>query len=307
MAEVNRGLGRGLDALIKSSSSPFAVENGGAEVTSMPLSEIKTNPKQPRKNFDPGALSDLANSIKTQGILQPLMVRPLSEGGFELVVGERRLRAASMVGLKTVPVIVRQLNDEEALFIALVENLQRENLNPIEEAEGYKFLRDNYSLSQEEISARVGKNRATVANTLRLLQLPAKMQAGVQNGTITPGHARCLLAVGEGKIQEELNERIVRYQCSVRQAEQMVSYYRVHGMLPDEGLSKPAARKIARLVEAPPDEELLSLQQTLLDDLPGKSKLYGTMEKGRLTLYYDSPEQLRQLIKCLQKTEHSEN
>lgn len=305
MAESNRGLGKGLDALFKASSTPFPAPDKGSDksgqVNTLSLAKIKTNPKQPRKIFDPEALEELASSIKTQGILQPLMVRPLGDGSYELVVGERRFRAAGMAGLTEAPVIIRDLTDEQALFIALVENLQRENLNPIEEAEGYKFLRDQFSLSQEAIAERVGKNRATVTNTLRLLQLPAKMQAELQEGHITPGHARCLLAVGEGKVQEELNERIIRYQLSVRQAEQMVSYYRIHGMLPDEGLTRPVTTRRPRGQRLPLAEDILNIQKQLDSRYSGKSKISGTLQRGKIVLAYDSNEQLQELLDLLQQ------
>ena len=192
------GLGRGLDALFRENSEQ---ETSAVEVR---ITEIEPNKTQPRKEFDPEALRELSESIAAHGVLQPLLVRPLPEGtGYQIIAGERRWRASRQAGLATVPVVVKELDDREAMEIALVENLQREDLNAVEEAEGYRSLIELFGVTQEQAAERVGKSRSAVANALRLLALPEPMLAGLRAGSLTAGHARALLAIGDNAKREQ--------------------------------------------------------------------------------------------------------
>ena len=192
MAVKNKGgLGRGLDALFDDNS----LEDASKSAVKLKITEIEPNREQPRKSFDEEALEELANSISTHGVIQPLLVRPLPDGGYRLVAGERRWRASRMAGLTEVPVIIREMSDSEEMELALVENLQREDLNPIEEAQGLSLLMETYGLTQEQAAKRVGKSRPAVANTMRLLSLPQDVLALVERGELSAGHARTLLAL----------------------------------------------------------------------------------------------------------------
>jgi len=214
--KINRhGLGRGLDSLIPTGKdndeSPKAEEL-------MDLNEIAQNPKQPRQNFEEVALAELASSIREHGIIQPLLVSP-HEGKFQLIAGERRYRAARIAGLTKVPVIIRTMDEQSKLEVALIENVQRENLNPIESANSYKRLIDEFSLTQEEVAKKVGKARPTIANALRLLALPSEIKQALINGEITEGHARTLLNIDDSEKQLELFREIKAGKVTVRQAE----------------------------------------------------------------------------------------
>lgn len=216
MAMKIGGLGKGLDALFAEN----AVEEQGKAV-SLKIHEIVPNKDQPRKQFDDAALSDLATSIAKHGVLQPLVVRPLPDGTYQLVAGERRLRASRMAGLSEVPVVVRELSEQETAEIALIENLQRQDLNPIEEADGYRTLMEHYGLTQEEVAKAVGKSRPAVANALRLLQLPTDLSALVKNGSLSAGHARALLAFDTKEEQQAAAKAAMQKELSVRALEKM--------------------------------------------------------------------------------------
>lgn len=212
-------LGRGLGALI-----PPKSEVPIASVTDVAVTQIQTNPYQPRKHFEETALVDLANSIREHGIVQPLVVTRMSGDKYQLIAGERRFRAAQRAGLERVPVVVKDaMVGSQALEIAIIENVQREDLNPLEEAIAYQQLHQEFGLTQEEISKKVGKERSTVANFLRLLKLPEKVKQLVATGSLSMGHARALLAIEGGKQQEALAERIVRQNLNVRQTELLAS------------------------------------------------------------------------------------
>mgnify|MGYP003291721471 CR=1 FL=1 len=211
------GLGKGLDALFIDNST----EEGLSAIT-LNLNDIEPNREQPRKYFDEDALSELADSIETHGVIQPLLVRPLSDGGYQLIAGERRWRAARMAGLNEVPVVVREMSDSEAMELALVENLQREDLNPIEEAEGFRLLMENYNLTQDQAAQRVGKSRPAVANAVRLLALPEELLEKVKYGTLSPGHARTLLSLEDAQKMIKVAEEIIKRNLSVRDSEKLV-------------------------------------------------------------------------------------
>lgn len=216
MAKKLGGLGKGLNAIFIENDS----ETEGGTVT-LKISEIEPNRTQPRKEFDEQALSELAESISQHGLLQPLLVRPLTLGGYQIVAGERRYRASRMAGLTEVPVIIKELTDTETMEIALIENLQREDLSPVEEALGYKALIDEHGFSQEEVAKSVGKSRPAVANALRLLKLPDNIMEYLKDDKISAGHARALLTLEDEELMTELADEIVAKDLSVRQVEKI--------------------------------------------------------------------------------------
>lgn len=217
MAVKKGGLGRGLDALFADNS----VEESSQSAVKLKIMEIEPNREQPRKIFDEAALGELADSIATHGVIQPLLVRPIKDGGYQLVAGERRWRAARIAGLTEVPVVIKDLTDSETVELAMVENLQREDLNPLEEALGYKFMMEKLSITQDEAAQKVGKSRPAVANALRLLRLPDEIQAMVENKQLSPGHARALLSFESEAKMLEVAKLIIAKGLSVREIEKM--------------------------------------------------------------------------------------
>lgn len=219
MAAKKTGLGRGFDAIFADNSVEEISSTACA--VKIKLMDIEPNRDQPRKNFDEAALNELAESIKLHGVLQPLLVRPMADGSYQLVAGERRWRASRLAGLTEVPAVVRELTDAQVAELALVENLQREDLNPIEEALGYKELADKYDYTQEEISNLVGSSRPAIANALRLLTLPAEIISFIENGELSPGHAKALLTVEDDSLKLSLAALIIKDGLSVREAERL--------------------------------------------------------------------------------------
>ncbi|MDE6767616.1 MAG: ParB/RepB/Spo0J family partition protein, partial [Eubacterium sp.] len=216
MAKKQSGLGKGLNALM--------LENSVDDMTAtntLSINEITRNEDQPRKTFDEGALQELADSITQHGVLQPLLVRPLPEGGYQLVAGERRWRASRIAGLKEVPVVIRELSDVETMEIAIIENLQREDLNPIEEAEGLQALIDRCGFTQEDVAVSVGKSRPAIANALRLLKLPQEVRDMTRKGEISAGHARALLAFDNEAMICEAAQNIIKNSLTVRDVERL--------------------------------------------------------------------------------------
>lgn len=218
MAKKLGGLGRGLDSLFADNS----VDELNPSVNKLRIMEIEPNRDQPRKDFDEKSLSELAESIEQHGVLQPLVVRPLTNGGYQLVAGERRWRAARIAGLTEVPVVIKELTDEEVIEIAMIENLQREDLNPLEEALGYRYMMDELNITQEQAAEKVGKSRPAVANAIRLLRLPDEVQEMVKNNLISPGHARALLGFENQELIIQTAKRIVKEDLSVREVESLV-------------------------------------------------------------------------------------
>lgn len=217
MSKIKKsGLGKGLDILFVDNNTD---ENRGSII--LKISEIEPNKNQPRKDFEQDAIAELAQSIREHGIIQPLLVRPLTTGTYQIVAGERRWRASRMAGLTEVPVIVRELSDEQTMELALIENLQRQDLNAIEEALGYRTLIDEYKMTQEQVATRVGKSRPVVANALRLLTLPQEILTNVRKGVLTSGHARALLSIEDKQQMVETAYRIVKEGLSVREIEQL--------------------------------------------------------------------------------------
>ncbi len=218
MAAKKGGLGKGLDALFQDN-----IMESDSGVVTLRLSEIKPNHEQPRKYFEEQALLELADSIREHGVLQPLIVRPLLGGEYQLIAGERRYRAAHLAQVASVPVIIREFSDMEAMEVALVENLQRRDLNPVEEGEGYKALAEQFNLTQAEIAKKVGKSRSAVANAMRLVELPDQVKTAVSEGSISMGHARALLSLQETEQICEAANDVISKGLSVRQTEQMVA------------------------------------------------------------------------------------
>lgn len=218
MAERKSGLGKGLDSLFYDNS----IESTSSATNTLKIMEIEPNREQPRKDFDEKALSELAESISQHGVLQPLVVRPLSNGAYQIVAGERRWRAARIAGLSEVPVIIKELSDEETIEIAMIENLQREDLNPVEEALGYKFMMDELNITQEQTAEKVGKSRPVIANALRLLKLPEEVQEMIKLNIISSGHARALLGLKTDAEMITAANLIFKEDLSVRDVEKYV-------------------------------------------------------------------------------------
>jgi len=288
------GLGRGLDVLLKG----MTVSSEHPEVMLLKVDEIQPNPRQPRLEFDPEALQDLASSIKEQGVLQPILVRAVQGGahGYELVAGERRLRASKLAGLETIPALLREVTDEQSLALALIENLQRENLNALEEAKGLEQLLETFSLSQEALAQKVGKSRSAVANSLRLLQLPQAIQDSLFKDGITAGHARALLAITSNDDREALWKRVVDQGLSVRETEEAAAYWRENGLLPEPG-AVAVRPKAGRRQRPRPGAELVELGGKLRDRFRVNVKVGGDGAKGKITFSYATQEELEQLLK----------
>jgi len=300
MSLANKGLGRGLDALLGGVREDEGKTSDSAEVRRIPVTAITPNPHQPRREFSQDGLDDLAASIKVRGVLQPVLVRPLGDKKYELVAGERRLRASKLAGLDEIPALVREMTDQESLAIALIENLQREDLNAVEEALGYQQLQQQFGLSQEELAHQVGKSRSAVANSLRLLNLPGEVQTDIQQGTLSAGHGRAIMAVTEVEAQGALHRRIAENGLTVRQAEAQASFWKEHGRLPGAEEIGQAARPAApREESAPADPRLTSLQAALGELLNVKVRIAGTPDKGKITVSYKTENDLRMLAEKL--------
>jgi len=286
------GLGKGLDALLSGTEADETrpAGNGSGELR-LPLDQLKANPNQPRRVFDEDALQELAASIREHGIIQPVVVETTGDGAYLIVAGERRCRAARIAGLKEVPAVVRNYSDERRLEVALIENVQRMDLNPIEEAAAYRKLMEITGLSQEEIAARVGKNRSTVANALRLLKLPEDVQGALAAGQLTPGHARSILAVVNPADQRVLFGRIVGDGISVREAEKMAA--ELNGGI---RASAAAAEEKPAKDRAP---ELMEIEQRFIDALGTKVAISGGLKKGSIRIDYYSMDDLDRLFSIL--------
>jgi ParB family chromosome partitioning protein len=277
-------LGRGLSALLTSTTPSAAAPVAGRDpgFLQIPLEKIRAGSLQPRRTFSPEPLEELVASIREKGILQPVLVRPTPDG-YELVAGERRFRAAESAGLSTIPAVVRKLTDREALEAALVENVQRTDLNAIELAEGYQRLAHDFSLSQEQVAERVGKDRVTVANTVRLLRLPSPVRQAVVDGRLTAGHARALLSAPP-EHAPAICETVIRRGLSVRETERLCG----------AAVKRTTARR-----PAPPDAHRKSLEEELSRRGGTRVRLRGTLKKGRVEISYFSPEELDRLCTVL--------
>ena len=279
--KLKGGLGKGLGALL-STEDIYDLESPGFFLC--PIEKIRPNPDQPRKHMDQDSLEGLAGSIKEKGILQPLVVWEV-DGVYELIVGERRWRAAQKAGLKAVPVVIKDVSPDELLELALVENIQREDLNPLEEAMAYSRLIDEMGLTQSQVASRVGRERSTVANFLRLLQLPDYAQADLLDGRLSMGHARAILMLEDPESQRELRDQIIKKELSVRQAEALAR------RLAKE--KRPGARVRRE------DPDIKSLCEDLTRRLGSKVKIVQTKRGGRLEIRYRSVQDLERVIQLL--------
>lgn len=282
------GLGRGLGALIKDTAD--ADPESGSGIKSVPLANVRKGAWQPRHTFDESALDDLVRSVQERGVVQPLLVREV-DSGYELIAGERRLRAAERAGIASVPVIVLAVSDQEALELALIENLQREDLNPIEEAEGYRLLIDKFQLTQEQISTRVGKARATVANALRLLDLSDAIHGMIIRGDLTAGHAKVLLQVSDTDEREHLAATALRESLSVRALEKRIARQRNR------------VRKRRRITPDIPSDHLQYLSDSLQRRFGTSVRIHpcrtlpnGKKTKGSVEIDFYSSEELDRLL-----------
>ena len=298
----HKALGKGLRSLIPEPpvrSSPatsavaVAIETApqatGERLHLLDLDLIRPNPRQPRQDFDEAALEALAGSLKDDGVLQPIMVRPAGGGRYEIVAGERRWRAAQRAGLLKVPAVVREVPEGRRLELALIENLQREGLNPIEEAQAYRALLDEFGWTQAELATKVGRQRATVANSLRLLSLPRPVQDRVRAGAISMGHARALAAVEQAGLQTELAGRIEREGLSVRQVEQLVQ--RAASAKPGGVATQPTGR----------DPNVVSAEQNLQRALGTRVRIVEKAKGGTIEVTYSGHEELMRLYDVLAK------
>ena len=279
-----KGLGKGLDALL---GDDFTNEPEVKSSLFLPISQVESCAAQPRKQFDPDALADLADSIRQHGIIQPLTVRKLQSGYYQIIAGERRWRAARMAGLTQVPAVVIEADDRKAMELAMIENLQREDLNPMEEAEGYRTLMEQYGLTQEETSQRVGKSRSAVANALRLLNLSKEVRALVEEGKLSGGHARALVPLTE-ELQKTAAALIIKDDLSVRQTELLVK------KLTTEKKERPAANPLS-----------VNYVEEAARELSGKlgrpCRIVNGKKKGRIELDYYGVDDLNALLEALEK------
>jgi len=276
-----KGLGRGLDALMPEAPRPLESDR----VALVDIGEIDPNPKQPRRRFDQASLKELADSIRQVGVLQPILVHE-QNGRYQIIAGERRWRAARLAELSEIPCIIRQMDDVARMEAALIENLQREDLNPIEEATAIRALMEECGFTQEAAAERLGRSRPALANLLRFLTLPKKVIALVRDGMLSAGHARALAGVAEQQRAELLAERAIEEGWSVRQMEQMVH------RPPD---AAPPPRKPNR----PKPSEFVDLEDRLLRAFGMRAQIAGTLEKGKITLQYASREELEHLYEAI--------
>ena len=311
------GLGKGLDALLDNNDDDFqstpvqtqssaapSLKNKTQDISSqavppqttvqLPVETLVPNPGQPRKNFDETELRELADSIKTFGIIQPIIAANAGDGTYIIIAGERRTRAARLAGLETVPVIIRDYTDQKRLEISLIENIQRSDLNPIEEAAAYKNLMDFSGISQDELASRMGKNRSTVANALRLLKLPVEIQKSVEEGKVSSGHARALLSVTNAKAREKLYRDILKSALSVREAEKRAAALNV-----ENNDSREKTAVAVKKVKRPPEVD--AMEEKFINKMGTKVAIEGDLNKGRIHIDYYSMEDLERLYEILAK------
>ena len=284
---MRRALGRGLDALIpgagRATTTSEPILGSASNNTVVAIDQIRPNPRQPRVEFDEAALAELVASIRIQGVIQPLLVRHLPEGDYELIAGERRLRAAKRAGLTHVPVFSREISDVESLEIALVDNIQRDDLSPLEEAAAYQRLIDEFGHTQEEVAERVGKSRPAVANALRLLRLPESIKQDLSRGRLTAGHARVLLSIDDADAQLRASKQIQARRMSVRDAEQLAA------------IRKGAASPVAR------DPHRGAVERELSTTLGTRVRITLKGRGGRIEIEFYSQEELQGLVERLGK------
>ena len=287
---AKKGLGKGLGALFNTDEVIDNVLDGGA-VLECKISEIEPNRNQPRRKFDEEKLEALAESIKEYGVLQPIVVKKLETGFYQIIAGERRFRASKMAGLKKIPIIIKESDVRETMEIALIENLQREDLNPMEEAEGFSELMEKFNLTQDEVAQKVGRSRPAVANSLRLLNLPKALKKMVTDKELSSGHARALLALSDENMQKKLAERAILEDLSVRQVEAIVS-----------AMTKEKPKKVKSAKEMETERYLLSLEEKLSSVFGTKVKIHHkNKNKGKIEIEYYSNDDFDRIMKMIKK------
>ncbi len=294
----NKALGKGLDALLDIDNDIIDINDYSDEdninrenkIYFISLSDIKANPNQPRKSFDDESLNELAESIKQKGIIQPVLAEedPENKGKYIIIAGERRFRASLIAGLEKIPLIVKSFSEEDKLEIALIENIQRENLKPIEEAKAYRHIMEVMNLNQQDVAERVGKNRSTVANSLRLLKLPEDIQVSLNDGQLTSGHARSILSTVNPADQRILFKRILGNSLSVREAEHMATK-----------LNKGIRTSSKKEVSVKKNPEIMSVEQKFIDIFGTKVQVKGNINKGKIEINYYSSDDLDRIFEII--------
>lgn len=300
MAHNNKGLGRGIEALFDSGRTERQADDGPLQ--SIAITAISPSSAQPRKSFDENALDELAASIKKYGLLQPLLVRPgNADNTYTLIAGERRLRAAKRAGLTEVPAIVRSMTDQDALILTILENLQREDLNPIEEAQGLETLRQTLNVKLDELADTLGQRRSTISNSLRLLSLDPVIQADIAAGHLYPSHGRAIAGLGNSAAAITLRNRIIERGMTTREAEEAVARYNERGVFPwEDSGAGPAI--IKKRKEADPN--MLKLATDIGATLHCRTRISGNPDKGSISLSYDTNAQLYELLDKLGMSLH---
>ena len=286
MTQRATGLGRGLGALIPAATA------GSSGLLTLPLSEIQPNPRQPRGHFDERGLEELAHSLREVGLLQPIVVRPIGGDRYEIIAGERRFRAARLAGLDEIPAVVRTTHDGDLLTEALVENIHRADLNPLEEAAAFQQLLEDFGVTHDQLAGKLGKSRPAISNALRLLTLPAALQEHVSSGALSAGHARALLALSDPKAQARIARRVIADGLSVRATEALV-----RSLLDDD--TDGAQRGLAASAKSRSTSPYAHLQRTLGDALATSVAIKGTPQRGKVVIDYAGPEDLQRLLDVL--------
>ncbi len=300
------GLGKGIGSLMQDFSYDSVLDNAlssskkeekGDRVLEVDLDAVRPNPNQPRKEFDSATLEELAQSIRREGVLQPILVEEIGPNRYSIVAGERRYRASKMAGLKTIPVLVKDVTQMQRLEISLIENIQRESLNPIEEAQAYAYLIQEAGITQEELARRLGKNRSTISNSIRLLQLSPVMQEELLKGKFTAGHARAILSVVNPADREILYKTLLERDLSVRATEEMASQF-------NQGRRVAHQKKKRSKKEVEKRLEVLAAEESFLMALGTQVEIKGTIKKGRIEIPFSSTEELERIYQILVPNEH---
>lgn len=305
--EINKkhGLGRGIGSLMDDFSFDSVLESAlgitqqksgdkkRESVFEVALENIRANPRQPRKEFNETSLKELSESIKNQGVLQPILVEEIAPGEYSIVAGERRFRASKLAGLSHVPVIVKDFTDMQRLEVSLIENIQRENLNPIEEAKAYAYLIQEAGITQEELAKRVGKNRSTISNSIRLLQLTSTMQNDLLTGKFTAGQARAILSVVNPADRDILYRSVLEKDLSVRATEQLAAQFNKGKRVAYQSKKNRAKKSLAK------SQEIVSVEDKFLHLFGSQVEVKGSLEKGKLEIPYTSSEELERLYQLL--------
>ncbi len=288
----HRALGKGLSALIPDKADMPEEVIKHESVAFVPTEKIRDNALQPRENYDQSKINELMSSIKEQGLLQPLLVRQTQDGFFEVIAGERRLKAARAIALEEVPVVIKRASNQESLTLALIENIQREELNAIEEGKAFKRLIDDFGLSQDDVATAVGKDRSTISNTMRLLKLPEEIQKGVVGGKISMGHARALLSIEDANKQRLLYEEILVKGLSVREVENLTR----------AKIQAAAPATVKKTAAKPKDQDLVRLEESLQQRLGTKVRIQAKKKRGKIIVEYYSLDDLERILRLMGNT-----